>query len=353
MKRVLLSLSLLFTTLSVFADENILQSIEIEPVKDTYNIVLVSDKAVNVKKTVQASNQITLSMKDIRASKTLNTIYNNVSNVDTVMVEPAGNGIKIFFQADNAAASTVTFDSLIPASTLAKKTTKNLKLNNPIESYAPIYTETFEDVKTSSMFDKLKAKSMVSINDTINSDSVPSTGNKLMTFGLIGVLLFSAIKLLRRKEPEMKIGLSQSLTSREIDMHKNNLHIQPQYVQPEKSFSTVNYGINAYQRENRNPYETAPMQFHNPRMNEYAQPVNQVQQPVSTVSKNINTSTLTLPQAQVKKMTTPVNSAPVNQSNPNIDNLKFLESMTAIYEKSGRHDLARGLKASLSKNNIK
>ena len=52
MKRVLLSLSLLFTTLSVFADENILQSIEIEPVKDTYNIVLVSDKAVNVKKTV-------------------------------------------------------------------------------------------------------------------------------------------------------------------------------------------------------------------------------------------------------------------------------------------------------------
>ena len=40
-------------------------------------------------------------------------------------------------------------------------------------------------------------------------------------------------------------------------------------------------------------------------------------------------------------------------NDPNIDNLKFLESMTAIYEKSGRHDLARGLKASLSKNNIK
>ena len=55
-------------------------------------------------------------------------------------------------------------------------------------------------------------------------------------------------------------------------------------------------------------------------------------------------------QQQVKKHTTPVNTAPVNQSNPNVDNLKFLESMTAIYEKSGRHDLARGLKASLTKN---
>ena len=65
-------------------------------------------------------------------------------------------------------------------------------------------------------------------------------------------------------------------------------------------------------------------------------------------------ATMTAPISQpVKKMTTPVNTAPVNQGNPNIDNLKFLESMTAIYEKSGRHDLAQGLKASLSKNNIK
>ena len=58
-------------------------------------------------------------------------------------------------------------------------------------------------------------------------------------------------------------------------------------------------------------------------------------------------------QEPVRKHTSPVNTAPVNQNNPNIDNLKFLESMTAIYEKSGRHDLARGLQVSLSKNNIK
>ena len=56
------------------AEDNVLQSIEIVPVKDTYNIVLVSDKAVDVKKTVKAPNQITLNMKDIRASKTLNTV---------------------------------------------------------------------------------------------------------------------------------------------------------------------------------------------------------------------------------------------------------------------------------------
>ena len=351
MKRVLLLFGMMFSVLTAFADENVLQSIEIEPVKDTYNIVLVSDKAVDVKKTVQASNKITLTMKDIRASKTLNTVYNNVSNVDSVMVEPQGNGISIFFQADNAAASTVTFDALIASVPVVpvKNSAQSLKLNNPIESYAPIYKENYEDVKTSTLFDKLKASSTVaSIRDSIDEDTVADTTNKAVSFGLVGLLVFSVFKLFRRREPEMKIGLSQSLTDREINLHRNALAMQQQAV-PEKSFTSVNYGLNAYQRENRNPYESTPVQFHNPRLREYqaVQPEFVAHKPVS---RPVQTQTMTVAQPQVKKMTTPVNSAPVNQSNPNIDNLKFLESMTAIYEKSGRHDLARGLKASLSKN---
>ena len=80
MKKLLLFLGILVSVVSVNAEENVLQSIEIVPVKDTYNIVLTADKSVDVKKTVQAPNKITLEMKGIRASKTLNTVYNNVSN---------------------------------------------------------------------------------------------------------------------------------------------------------------------------------------------------------------------------------------------------------------------------------
>lgn len=351
MKRVLLLFGMMFSVLSAFADENVLQSIEIEPVKDTFNIVLVSDKAVDVKKTIQSSNKITLSMKDIRASKTLNTVYNNVSNVDSVVVEPQGNGIKIFFQADNASASTVTFDALIATAPIAstKKATQSLKLNNPIESYAPIYKENYEDIKTSSLFDKLKESSTIaSIKDSIDEDTVSDTTNKAVSYGLIGLLAFAVIKLFKRREPEMKIGLSQSLTDREINLHKNTLAMQQPSA--EKPFTSVNYGLNAYQRENRNPYESVPAQFHNPRLREYTSSPAQEYVAPQPISRPAQTQTMTVAQPQVKKMTTPVNTAPVNQSNPNIDNLKFLESMTAIYEKSGRHDLARGLKASLSKN---
>ena len=354
MKRVLLLFGMMFSVLSAFADENVLQTIEIEPVKDTYNIVLVSDKAVDVKKTVQGANKITLTMKDIRASKTLNTIYNNVSNVDTVMVEPQGNGISIFFQAENASAATVTFDALVAGTAVAPvKTAKSLKLNNPIESYAPIYNEEFEVAKTSTLFDKLKSSSAVSeMKETIAEGSNGDNANKLISFGLIGLLAFSVIRLFKRKEPEMKIGLSQSLNEREINLYKNLQPLQQNFTVPERPFTSVNYGINAYQKENRNPYETQPVQFHNPRLRNVAaaMPQEPIVQPANVP---VQTQSITMAQPQVRKMTTPVNTAPVNQSNPNIDNLKFLESMTAIYEKSGRHDLARGLKASLNKNNLK
>lgn len=347
MKRVLLIFSLMFSVLSVFADENVLQTIEIEPVKDTYNIVLVSDKAVDVKKTVQGTNKITLSLKDIRASKTLNTIYNNVSNVDTVLVEPQGNGISIFFQAENAAAATVTFDALIASTT---KGSKNIKLNNPIESYAPIYNESLEDAKTSNLFNKLKSSStVVAIKDSIDEETVSNTANKAFSFGLVALLGVAVVRLFKRREPEIKIGLSQSLNEREIDMYKGMVGSSQVQVNSEKPFTTMNYGLNAYQKENRNPYETDPVHFHNPRLRNYGGIASQNEASVQTISRPQQQST-TAQMQQSKKMTTPVNTAPVNQSNPNIDNLKFLESMTAIYEKSGRHDLARGLKASLSKN---
>ena len=335
--------------LAVSAEENVLQSIEIVPVKDTYNIVLVSDKAVDVKKTVKAPNQITLNMKDIRASKTLNTVYNNVSNVDTVMVEPAGNnGVSIFFQAENAAGASVSFDSLAPV-TPKKAETQSVKLSNPIESYAPIYKEDMSQAKTSSLFQRLQKSSAVEgIKDSVDEDTVSDTANKAVSFGLVGLLAFAVIRLFKRKEPDMKIGLSQSLTDREIEMYKGAQQIGSSYVAPEKPFTTVNYGLNAYQRENRNPYESeAPI--HNPRLRNFVNPMSQ--QNVQTMSQPQRQATAV--QQAVRKNTTPVNTAPVNQSNPNIDNLKFLESMTAIYEKSGRHDLAQGLKASLNKSNLK
>ena len=357
MKKALLILGILFGMISVNADENVLQSIEIIPVKDTYNIVLSADRAVDVKKSVQAPNKITLDMKGIRASKTLNTVYNNVSNVDTVMVEPSGNGISLFFQAENAQGASVSFDSLAPA--IAKPETQKVKLNSPIESYTPIYREDLSSEKTSNLFDKITKKSVPVAADreeSIDGNAVSDTANKAFSFVLVGALAFAVIRLFKRKEPEMKIGLSNGLNEREIEMYGNSQPIGAGYMNTEKPFTTVTYGLNAYKRENQNPYEQASMPIHNPNLRNYVSPMitrnvqTMSQDPMAQYQQYQNAQTMV--QQAVRKNTTPINPEPV-VSNPNIDNIKFLESMTAIYEKSGRHDLAPGLKTSLMKNNVK
>ena len=361
-KKMLLFFGFVFSMLTVCAADNVLQTIEIVPVKDTYNIVLTADKSVDVKKTVADSNRITLNMKGIRASKTLNTIYNNASNVDTVMVENTPNGVSIFFQAENAEQANITFDTALPAVTTASQSSKQkVTLSSPIDTYAPIYREDMAQSKTSSLFKKLTNKTSSYESDLEDSDVEASdTLNKVFSYGLVGLLVFAVIRLFRRKESDIKIGLSQSLNEREIDMYKNTNPIESTYANAERPFTTVNYGINAYKKENQNPYEQQPVQFHNPRMQQYVSPLLRNQMRQAALQQQLqqqqpqSVATMTAPISQpVKKMTTPVNTAPVNQGNPNIDNLKFLESMTAIYEKSGRHDLAQGLKASLSKNNIK
>ena len=70
-----------------FASDNVLQAIQIDGAKDSYNVILKSDDTAEVKKTIQAPNKMVINLKGIRASKTINTIYNNTSSVDSVVVE--------------------------------------------------------------------------------------------------------------------------------------------------------------------------------------------------------------------------------------------------------------------------
>ena len=65
---------------------------------------------------------------------------------------------------------------------------------------------------------------------------------------------------------------------------------------------------------------------------------------MSTVGSRVNQNRMNLGiNRPVQNMSAPVAKA------SNIDSMKFLESMTQIYEKNGRTDLAQGLKAGMLK----
>ena len=138
------------------AKMNVLNSIEIDSLKDTYNITLDTKSEANMKRTIQSSNNMILTLKNIKPSKSLNTIYKNAAEVDSVMVEPVGdNALNIIIQANNIANSAITFNT--EESTLetsnnksvlggtTKKSNKKhsnkdkIVLSAPVDAYAPVY----------------------------------------------------------------------------------------------------------------------------------------------------------------------------------------------------------------------
>ncbi len=332
MKKSFLVVSIFLSALVAFADENVLQTIQIEPIRDTYNIVLISDKAVDVKKDVEEENEILLSMKGIRPSEMLNTVYNGTANIDSVIVTPKNNNeLEIRVKGDNVERSTVTFDSLTPPVNIQSQAKQEIVLNKPMKNYEPVFNTDEEEDFTSASISPIGQK-LVNLIKNIYSNK---TNRGIINLGLLGLILFAAIKLIRvRETEEIKVGLAQSLADREINLYKPmQTPITNNFTSTtEKPYTTVNYGLNAYRNVNKNPYEARRS----------STPAIKPAASTNVQSKPAATATA-VPDINIKPAVTSTGRQ------PNIDNVKFLETMSAIYEKSGRHDLAQGIKANLSK----
>lgn len=369
MKRLITALFILFiTALSTSAAEreNILNAIQIDSLKDTYNITLSTSFETDVKRTIQSSDNMILTLKNIKPAKSMNTIYKNTAEVDSIMVEQVGeNNLNIIVKAKNISNSavvvepeqtaTVSDKAVITPKKHKKSKKESITLASPVDSYAPVYKEeeVLEDLEEESTFATgflAKIKNILSQGNTSN----------IITTGLIGLILFCGIKLFKKEEPETVVGLAQSLKERETELYKNmpmynpNNSILPTAQTP-SSFSmpkepvvnkSVNlnsgYGLRAYKASTKSPYMSADntlMQRQMPQSKPQSTP-----QPRMMTTAGSRLGNTTSPMA---KPMPSLSKSPTTASN--IDSMKFLESMTQIYEKNGRSDLAQGLKAGMLK----
>lgn len=354
----MLAASFCFIGNNAFASDNVLQAIQIDGTKDSYNIILKSDDIADVRKTVQAPNKMILNLKGIRASKTINTIYNNTSNVDSVVVEPTNDdSVKIMIQADNAGEAEVHFDTLkTPLGVLdssEKKTqdTDEIILNEPVASYKPVYDNS-QDTEESFSLTGSSMSLARHLKNAIKDDKM----SMLMAVGLFAIIIIGGLKAIKGKDSDIKVGLSQSLKDREVDLYRslgvNNEvgHASAQMNQglASQNLTGVNYGLKAYQQGTRSPYITSEIQ--RPRPAVAPAPSINLQQVNQNMGQNI---ALRAPQQglaqggqNIGQMVAPAATKP---RTTNIDSMKFLESMTKIYEKNGRTDLAQGLKSNMKK----
>lgn len=364
LKKILLMfvVSFCFTGSNVFAADNVLQAIQVDGVADSYNIILKSDDVAEVKKTIQAPNKMVLNLHGIRASKTINTIYNNTASVDSVVVEPTGeDSVKILIQADNASNAEVHFDTLktplgvLDKSQKSNEATSELVLNGPMNSYKPVYDESADEEETEFSMVGATGTAARYMKKVLKSDKL----SWMVVCGLLSIIILGGMKSMKDKDSNLKVGLAQSLKEREIDLYRGLGGLNVELPEPPltnrpaasgQNAAGANYGMRAYQNGTRSSYLSSEVQRPRPMVTPAVAPA------VAPQAINKNLSRPAMPQnnstQSTMTMAKPALKAAPTSTKPkttNIDSIKFLESMTKIYEKNGRSDLAQGLKANMKK----
>lgn len=351
---------------SVYAEEAILNGIEVKPLNNSYEITIDTNQAVPLKTISSQSDKLTIELKNIMPSKAVNTVYNNANNIDHVLIQPVGNDLKVMIQGLNVASSQVLLDSpKVPSQLInAPADTQEITLNRSIDSYSPVVMEEnndFSDVFSLTSFD-LK-----------NLLTPSSMGWLIGLFFILMVLVknmretkeqakkyedFSPKDILRQKEEFTKKAKEvdlQSEISKAQQKFKEGL-VRKQEI-PNQNAALKNYGLKEYQNSQTNPYTkvskktdnmTAPIQ----NASEQKPKLNKLQEAVQAINQKNNPAMAAQQQNQEKVATFKPSERDIEKAQARLNNLKFLENMTKIYEKSGRVDLAQNIKEKVRQKNI-
>lgn len=369
-----------FTCLNAFAASNTLSAVEIKDSENGYQIILRSDNSAEVRKTVDSRDDITLEVKGLVPLDSVGTVYNNVPDVDSVIIQPEEENTKVIVHGKNIAKANILFapvevqDAAQPEESANSASSGNeIVLSRPIQTYSPVFnqSQSFDD---ESQDGSLKASASLILHKVQQSKPYAAKlfrylkrlDRKYLVFGSIFLLiiLFGFKSIKPERNDEIKIGLTQSLKEKEVDMRDElSLRDDVQTLRNQKSLSnktvpSINYGIKSYQNSQKNPYTS---QISGLPMKNTAKPHVRAQGLQARNNMSQNQAELQAKLNQVKQMqvrkpvTAPEALNTVKPKTPSlngsksIDSMKFLESMTKIYERSGRADLANELKSNIQK----
>lgn len=110
-KKILLTL-IIFSGLAAYAGDNYLNSVVIDNVDGETSVILRSDEITKVKKEVESSDKIVLTLRGITQSPDINTLYKNASDVKGLIIQNEGNNdLKIYIEAPGISKSDIVFDT--------------------------------------------------------------------------------------------------------------------------------------------------------------------------------------------------------------------------------------------------
>ncbi len=357
------------TTMGAYA--NTLSEVQINADTQGYNIVLKSESPAQMKKVVNSPDKMSIELKDVQPAEDLNTVYNNVSNIDNVTIQPiAKQDLKITLKGKGISSSKIYFEE-IKTLPVVQSEEESIELNPPVNSYSPVYSGKMlvqEDQTSNPQVNEaltrmnISRDMLVTLKDFLNGQQAKFIG----IFFVFAILVGAAFLMFRPKRESssvQQIGLSSGhrnpLLQRELALAKGMsapVAARVQTVDSYMSGAQANYGMNAYRQSQRNPYMTNNLTQHRTGVSGIARkPVverrNLSMQPPSGIQSQNDYSRMLPVSEPVRPVmgTIPVQPAVRQEASVNVDSMKFLESITKIYEKNGREDLAKGLKDNLKK----
>ncbi|MDD3419887.1 MAG: hypothetical protein PHE78_04715 [Candidatus Gastranaerophilales bacterium] len=364
-KNILMTVALLFIMMMPKAQAIVetpatLNGIEVKPLNGSYEITIDADKAVPVKTNSTDRNSLSIELKNITPSKSVNTVYNNAGNIDHILIQPMGQDVKVTVQGMNAGAASVLLDSpKIPTSMLQATPQTEITLNRSIDSYTPI-TPDDDALDLGNIF------SLTAVD--FHNLLTPSGLGWLVGLGIIFMVLlrslintekeakqyseFSPKDILRQKEALRKSGeidLKEEITKAQNRF--NDSMLRKQGIQ-EQNASIKNYGIKEYQNSQVNPYKkvskTPNVSIPVKNTEETTPKLNKLQEAVKAINDKNNPQNQE-PEKAIAATKTKITKRDLSKAQTRLNNMKFLENMTRIYEKSGRVDLAQNIKETMKK----
>lgn len=107
LKKILLIL-IIFFGMSAFAAENYLNSVVLSKIDGQTSIILRSDEKIKITKDIESLDKIVLSVKGISQAANINTLYKDVPEVNSLIIQNDGNnGLKIFIEAPNISRANI------------------------------------------------------------------------------------------------------------------------------------------------------------------------------------------------------------------------------------------------------
>jgi len=351
----LIFIATIFASSHAYAETATLNGVEISSSKNSrgYDIVLNTDTQATVQKNASTNDNLQLNLKNTKADKNINTVYKNANGIEHVILKPEANDLKIEINGEEAGNSNVKLNNDVASEDL----NNTVFINRPLNSYRPVKEDVAEETSGISIISLMKKIiNSPSLNNLLHS---PSLGWMVCIILMLGFFAMSNTKT--RKTSSVNLTVSDTVEDKENTLLKElltknsgliaegagvqrNTQIRPK-TQPQNqpTMQKTNYGLRAYNNQsdgiNRKSFNSNSMPMPKDIFNT---PITE-EQPVAIPQRPV----LARPAAPV--LTTRAELKESTKKNEvQIDNVKFLESMAKIYEKSGRVDLANGLA-----NNIK